>query len=78
MSGFHTHMLIGAVGGLTAFKIVDHLDPPAIYFPVSVVGHTYVIPPVALGIGAILCSAYLVLWPDIDEPGTYVSNQAIH
>jgi membrane-bound metal-dependent hydrolase YbcI (DUF457 family) len=78
MSGFHTHMLIGAVGGLAAFKVIDHLAPAAVHFPVSVVGHIYVIPPLAVGLAAMLGSAYLALWPDIDEPGTHVSNQAIH
>ncbi len=78
MSGFHTHMLIGAVGGLTAFKVIDHLAPAKVYLPLTVVGRTYVVPPAAIGIGVVVASAYLALWPDIDEPGTHVSNQVLH
>jgi membrane-bound metal-dependent hydrolase YbcI (DUF457 family) len=78
MSGFHTHMLIGAVGGLAFFKTIEHLDGAALYLPVEIAGNSIVVPPVAIGIGAIILSAYLALWPDIDEPGTHVSNQAQH
>ena len=78
MSGFHTHMLIGAVGGLAAFKTVEHLDPGALTIRLGDVGSTYAVSSTVVGLGCVLVSAYLALWPDIDEPGTHISRLAPH
>ncbi|SRR5258706_938218 len=78
MSGFHTHMFIGAVGGLAAFKIVEHLYPGSLSIPFVNVGSMYTLPSNAVGLGFVLVSSYLALWPDIDEPGTHISRIAPH
>src|SRR5437868_1606375 len=73
MSGFHTHMLIGGVGGLTAFKMMEALAPTA----VTVQFGSYTLPSSVVEIGCIVVSAYLALWPDIDEPGSHISHRAL-
>jgi membrane-bound metal-dependent hydrolase YbcI (DUF457 family) len=66
-------MLIGAVGGLAAYKAVEYLDPNVLNIHL---GTTYTVPSTVTGLGIILVSAYLALWPDIDEPGTHISHRA--
>ncbi len=57
MSGFHTHMLIGAVGGLAAFKIVEHLYPGSLSIQLVNVGSMYTLPSNAVGLGFVLVSS---------------------
>jgi membrane-bound metal-dependent hydrolase YbcI (DUF457 family) len=78
MSSFHTHMLIGAVGGLAAFKIAEHLAPSALSVQINIADSAYTIPPSAIGLTVVVVSAFLALWPDIDESGSWVSHQASH
>ncbi len=78
MSGFHTHMLIGAVGGLATFKIVQHVAPTALSVQFSAGSSAYTVPTSVIGIGGMLVSAYLALWPDIDEPRSHISHRASH
>jgi membrane-bound metal-dependent hydrolase YbcI (DUF457 family) len=78
MSSFHTHMLIGAVGGLAAFRIVEYLAPSALSVHVDIGASTYAIPPSAIGLTVVAVSAFLAVWPDIDESGSWISHQASH
>jgi membrane-bound metal-dependent hydrolase YbcI (DUF457 family) len=78
MSGFHTHMLIGAVGGLAAYKIAEHVAPSVLAVQIDIAGSTYTIPPSALGLTCVVGSAFLALWPDIDESGSWISHRASH
>ncbi len=78
VSSFRTHMFIGAVGGLGLYKFAEHVVPTAVSIHVKVAGVSYAIPPAAVGIGCIVISAYLALWPDIDEPGSHISHRARH
>src|SRR5512139_1391228 len=78
MSSFHTHMLIGAVGGLAVFKITEHLAPSALSMHIDIADSTYAIPPSAIGLTAVAVSALLAVWPDIDESGSWISHQASH
>lgn len=74
MSGFRTHMLIGAVGGLTAFRMVQAFAPATLSIRVS----NQALPANLVGLGCVAVSGYLALWPDIDEPGSHISRVAPH
>src|SRR5579859_5945990 len=78
MSGYHTHMLIGAVGGLSTYKAVDLVAPSAIAMRITVANQVYPVPPVIIGSTWVVASALLALWPDIDEPRSWISHRAIH
>src|SRR5258708_15799242 len=74
MSGFRTHMLIGAVGGLTGFRMAQAFAPATL----SVWVGNRAIPGNLIGLGCVGVSAYLAVWPDIDEPGSHISRMAAH
>src|SRR5579859_7248017 len=74
MSGFRTHMLIGAVGGLTAFRMAQAVAPATLTVWVG----NRALPSNVIGLGCVALSAYLALWPDIDEPGSHISRIAPH
>ncbi len=78
MSGFHTHMLIGAVGGLAAYKLATYVDPAVLSFYVKTPNQVYPIPPSVIGLTCVIGSAFLALWPDIDEPQSWISHRAAH
>ena len=68
MSGFITHALIGAVGGLALAHV------PGVS---TLLGDFYgerELTPLVLA----ATSAVLATWPDIDEPGTWISHRAPH
>ncbi len=69
MSGFRTHMLIGAVSGvlLTRTALPDALSQSP-----QLVG--LITPQTAAG-GIIVASTVLATWPDIDEPGSWLSRR---
>jgi len=76
MSGYRTHMLIGAVGGLGAYRIAEFLAPSTVAVRLTVGSSAVVVPSLVVGLTSALVSAYMALWPDIDERGSYVSNRA--
>jgi membrane-bound metal-dependent hydrolase YbcI (DUF457 family) len=78
MSGFHTHMLIGAVGGLAAYRIAEHFAPSVLSVQIDLADSTYTLPPSAIGLTVVVVSAFLAVWPDIDEQGSWISHQASH
>lgn len=78
MSGFRTHMFIGAVGGLAAFKVVEHVEPTALSFHLTLSNNAYTVPGAVIGLSFVVCSAYLALWPDVDEPRSHVSHRVGH
>lgn len=61
MSGYATHMLIGAVGGLALTRVVNFSSPD--FSPATVE---------LMVVGA---SALLATWPDIDEPRSFISRR---
>lgn len=63
MSGFGTHMLIGGVAGLALLRFAPGAVPPAAH---QLVGGD---------LAVIALSAMLATWPDIDEPGSWISQQ---
>lgn len=69
MSGFQTHMLIGAVGGLALIRVADHLAPGAL--PVVLPGQPRLITEAVI----IAVSAVAATLPDIDEPGSWLSRR---
>ena len=72
MSGFRTHMLIGAVGGLALAKLLAHtqfIPLPTGPSGLAHLGAPY-IPLGVTGVGIIVSSACLALWPDLDEPNS--------
>ncbi len=72
MSSFRTHMLIGGVGGLALAKLLAHTH--AITLPVDAYGAaqfgTPYVPLGFTGLGLVVGSACLALWPDLDEPNS--------
>jgi len=78
MSGFRTHMLIGAVGGLCAYKLVNYVDPAALVIPINAFDRVYQVPSAVIGLTCVIGSAFLALWPDIDEPRSWISHRAFH
>lgn len=71
-------MFIGAVGGLGLYRAAELVAPTAVSVHIKIAGVPYTIPPTVVGIGCVAISAYLALWPDIDEPGSHISNRARH
>ena len=67
MSGFKTHLLIGAVGG---YALTHALAPQLAGLAPPIPG----IPGGGAGVALIMGSAVLADWPDIDEPGSWVSR----
>lgn len=76
MSGYRTHMLIGAVGGLGAYRITEFLAPSQVVFRLTLSGSTVVVPSLVVGLASAWVSMYMALWPDIDERGSRISNRA--
>ncbi|MBA3871045.1 MAG: metal-dependent hydrolase [Anaerolineae bacterium] len=76
MSGYRTHMLIGAVGGLGAYRIAEFIDPSMVTFRLTIGNSAFVVPSLVVGLASAVVSMYMALWPDIDERGSYVSNRA--
>ncbi|MCC7447931.1 MAG: metal-dependent hydrolase [Anaerolineae bacterium] len=76
MSSFRTHMLIGIVGGFGLYKFIELAAPNAVTLHITVAHTSYSIPPAVVGVGCVAVSAYLALWPDIDEPGSHISYRA--
>ena len=76
MSGYRTHMLIGAVGGLGAYRIINFLVPSAFTFRLTATGATFIVPSLVVGLTSAIVSQYMAVWPDIDERGSYISNRA--
>ena len=67
MSGFQTHMLIGAVGGMACYHLggdvwLGHIGVPAWANQVWLVAMT---------------SAVLATLPDIDEPGSFIARRVV-
>lgn len=63
MSGYATHLLIGAVGGLALTRLLPDGAPD---LP---------LPPDAQDSLIVLTSAVAASWPDIDEPGSFVGQR---
>lgn len=78
MSGYRTHMLIGAVGGLGAYRVAERLVPSALAVRLTVGNASYAVPNTVVGLSCVIASAYLAWWPDIDEPGSHISRQIGH
>ncbi|HEX6293033.1 MAG TPA: metal-dependent hydrolase [Herpetosiphonaceae bacterium] len=74
MSGFQTHLIIGAVGGLGLARWLDHTQVLPLPSGVWQLGAP-IIPLGLTGLGIILGSALLNLWPDLDEPGSWMSRR---
>ncbi len=74
MSGFRTHMLIGAVGGAALAKALTVYALLPLPTGDAQLGEPYM--PLGLtGIGIIIGSAVLATWPDIDEPGSWPARR---
>jgi membrane-bound metal-dependent hydrolase YbcI (DUF457 family) len=68
MSGYATHLLIGAVGGLALTRLLPDAVLPSTSAAVPLLEHT------PEGV-VVLTSAFAASWPDIDEPGSFVSQR---
>jgi membrane-bound metal-dependent hydrolase YbcI (DUF457 family) len=68
MSGYATHLLIGAVGGLALTRLLPDAALPSASAAVPLLEHT------PEGV-VVLTSAFAASWPDIDEPGSFVSRR---
>lgn len=82
MSSYPTHMVIGAAGGLALDRL---LSTPTVsraiepLFSQGVAGVAGVEEPAGAGYrmaALTLASALLATWPDIDEPGSFISRRA--
>jgi hypothetical protein len=69
MSAYATHILIGCAGGLVLARGVELLVPGVL--DVAGVGE----PTVMRDIGFAAASGFLATWPDIDEPGSFISRR---
>ncbi|MBX0331128.1 metal-dependent hydrolase [Oscillochloris sp. ZM17-4] len=75
MSGFHTHALIGAVGGLGLARLIAATRPELLPERVLGLAAPSAWPISAGGVAVILASALLALIPDIDEPHSFVAQR---
>lgn len=73
MSGYRTHMLIGGVGGLAAYRLLDRFQPDLANLRVEAFHESIEIPQLVIAAAFVVLAAYLALWPDIDEPGSKIS-----
>jgi membrane-bound metal-dependent hydrolase YbcI (DUF457 family) len=78
LSSFHTHMLIGAAGGLAVYELVERFAPAILPAQFSILGADIPIPPVAIGAACVVASSVSALWPDIDKPDSFISHAATH
>ncbi|HEU4325404.1 MAG TPA: metal-dependent hydrolase [Roseiflexaceae bacterium] len=68
MSSWATHMLIGGVGGLALMQAAPGIVPRGL---VELAGGR----PLVVELAVIGLSAVLATWPDIDEPGSWLSRR---
>jgi membrane-bound metal-dependent hydrolase YbcI (DUF457 family) len=68
MSGYATHLLIGGVGGLALTRLLPADALPTAAAALPLLRHA----PEAV---VVLASAFAASWPDIDEPGSFVSQR---
>lgn len=69
MSGYKTHMVIGAVGGLGLALLLD-ARLPQIGPPLPLIPNGY------SGLGLIAGSAVLATWPDIDQGQSWIAQRS--
>lgn len=74
MSGYRTHALIGAVGGLAAYREVARYASSLTDIQIRAFDHIIIVPQLAVAGIFVVGMALLALWPDIDEPGSRISN----
>jgi membrane-bound metal-dependent hydrolase YbcI (DUF457 family) len=75
MSGFQTHALVGAVGGLGLVTVVEATHPALLPTQVFGIPALLGVPGGAAGAALIIASAFLALVPDIDEPHSFVAQR---
>lgn len=75
MSGFHTHAVVGAVGGLSLVTLVEATRPDLLPERIGLVAPIIGVPGGAGGAAVIAASAVLALVPDIDEPQSFVAQR---
>lgn len=78
MSSFHTHMLIGGVGGLAAYDLAGRFAPGIVPSQFSLAGADIPIPPLAIGVTCVAVSSVMALWPDLDNPDSFITHAASH
>lgn len=71
MSGFQTHALVGVVGGLALASALERLRPELLAQVAQSAGQSAAL----VGGGMIALSGLLALWPDIDEPGSWIGRR---
>jgi membrane-bound metal-dependent hydrolase YbcI (DUF457 family) len=67
MSGFQTHALVGAVGGFALSTALEQLRPALLAQAAQSVG--------TVSGCIVLVSAIVALWPDVDEPGSWIARR---
>ncbi len=71
-------MLIGAAGGLVAYRLAEHFDPSILSVQVPVGDSTYAVPTLAIGAACVAVSSVMALWPDLDKPDSFITHAATH
>jgi len=75
MSGFQTHALVGAVGGLGLVTLLEATRPDLLPERIGALAPIVGVPGGAGGVALIAASALLALTPDIDEPKSFVAQR---